>query len=158
LGGGHIRPLRADAPKAVERPVGEAGEEQPERIGQHSLSARSVGEEHQLLLLDPILHIATLKIDVFVETLGFPGHPTADGTYGLAAEVLGDVVYTVQCPNAKLCFKTLQQARERANEPLRKASEAGCWGGAARLMKCGRTCRNMGLSVRPQSLATSATW
>ena len=42
----------------VEQGVGEAGEQQAELVGPPSVARGAVGEELELLFLDPVLHLA----------------------------------------------------------------------------------------------------
>ena len=60
---------QADAAQRFEQHVGEGGEPQPELVGAHGRRRRAIGEQVELLLLDPVLDLAAGAVDLLVEGL-----------------------------------------------------------------------------------------
>jgi hypothetical protein len=65
-----VRQGRADereSPERVEQEIRDRRAVQPELVRAHRRRARPIGEEHELLLLDPILHLPARTVERFVE-------------------------------------------------------------------------------------------
>ena len=61
--------FQGNTPDVVEEDVGERAEQQAELVGPPSVTAGAVGVEVELLLLDPVLHVAACTVDVVVKFL-----------------------------------------------------------------------------------------
>ena len=55
---GEARCFQRDAAQGTDQHIGHGGKPQPQLIGAHRVGAGAVCEEVELLLLDPVLHIA----------------------------------------------------------------------------------------------------
>ena len=67
-----LRPCEGGADESepsqrVEQKIGDGRAVQPELIRAHRRGARSIGEEHHLLLFDSVLHLATGAGDIFMQ-------------------------------------------------------------------------------------------
>ena len=65
---GELGVAQADPAQRREQDVGEGREPQPELVGAHGRCRRAIGEQVELLLLDPVLDFAAGAVDVLVET------------------------------------------------------------------------------------------
>ena len=64
---GELGVAQADAAQRLEQHIGEGREPQPELVGAHGGRRGAVGEQIELLLLDPVLHLAAGAVDVLVQ-------------------------------------------------------------------------------------------
>lgn len=65
---GQLGLLESQATQGAQQDVGEGAEVEPDLIGQQGVGAGAVGEQVELLLLDPILHLAAGAVEIFVES------------------------------------------------------------------------------------------
>jgi hypothetical protein len=63
---GQLRVAQADAAQRREQNIGERRESQPELVGAQGRRRRAIGEQVELLLLDPVLDVAAGAVDVLV--------------------------------------------------------------------------------------------
>ena len=69
---------QADPAQRLEQHVGERGEPQAQLVGAHGRGRGAIGEQVELLLLDPVLHLAAGAVDLLVEGAGVDlGRPAA---------------------------------------------------------------------------------
>ena len=66
-GAGEDGVLERDAPERGEEHISHGGEPEAELVGGERGGGGAVGEEVELTLLDPVLHLAALAVEVFVE-------------------------------------------------------------------------------------------
>ena len=67
---GELGVAQADAAQRLEQHVGHRGEPQPQLVGAHGRGRGAIGEQVELLLLDPVLHLAAGAVDLLVEGAG----------------------------------------------------------------------------------------
>src|SRR5690606_19241847 len=70
LGARQFGASQPEAAEGFQQNITERGEEQAELIRPPVMAAGAVGEQAQLLFLDPILHVSSSAIHVLVERLG----------------------------------------------------------------------------------------
>ena len=73
--------LQTESPDPFEQGISQTGQEHPELVGPPFGAARAVGEESELLLLDPVLHFSPRTIHILVESLGPTHHAGDDETW-----------------------------------------------------------------------------
>ena len=66
-GAGELGVAQADPAQRLEQDIGEGREPQPELVGAHGRRRRAIGEQVELLLLDPVLDLAAGAVDVLVQ-------------------------------------------------------------------------------------------
>ncbi len=69
LGPGHLGPLEGQTADRFEQAIGEAGQDQAELVRLPLVTGGAVGEEVELLFLDPVFHLAALAVETVVERL-----------------------------------------------------------------------------------------
>jgi hypothetical protein len=69
LGRGQFRALELTA-QQPKQAIGRGVEQQPELVGQETVTAQAVGLELQLQFLDAVFHVAPEHVDVVIDKLG----------------------------------------------------------------------------------------
>ena len=82
---GELRVGQSDAAQRAEQHIGHRGEPQAKLVGPHGGSRSAVGEQIELTLLDPVLHLATCAVDLLIEAS--PVGPVAE-----VVEIWGGVI------------------------------------------------------------------
>ena len=66
-GVGELAVPEGDAPEGVDQHIGESGEPEPELVGAQAGGGGAIGKEVELLLLDPVLHLAACAVDLLIK-------------------------------------------------------------------------------------------
>ena len=94
LGPRHLGACQRQTADRLDQVIGQGGQDQAELIGPPFVARGAVGEEIKLLLLDTVLHLATLAIQAVIELLPAAaevGHHIA--RVGAALLALGATVF-----------------------------------------------------------------
>ncbi len=71
LSSGKLSPLKSDLSQLIHNHIGERREIQSELISSHGGRGSAVGKQIQLLLLNPVFHLSSSAVDLFIELTGF---------------------------------------------------------------------------------------
>src|ERR1700741_2801606 len=122
---GELRMRQPDATERAEQHISHGREPEAELMGTHGGSRGAVGEQIELALLDPVLHLATGAVDHLVEVLRGTSYDLSEVTTkrGLASPRVTSALPTTRRLRLQLSsVDHTKSLKRRADLPVRRLS------------------------------------